>query len=240
MSTALFQKPFGSPFILSLLRFAPSRISPKTGTDGCAKDARSIIKSSGGFWSGASGMLMPGVFTNSALNSGIFAATSDTRSAIDGAVTNGRSASQMRRLVGMVGGAGGVFSSDIVGAGVGELGEVRRKAWASMVRLFRRGNGASEEGGAGEIGISTFSRLISARELWEMGGAGEIGVSTFSRLTSARESWEMLKSLLISWRPPRLKLVWGLVSDEILVSRGCLCSEGIGVEGREIRVRSCE
>lgn len=127
----------------------------------------------------------------------MFAATSDTRSAIDGAVRNGSSASQMRRLVGMVGGAGDVFSSDIVGAGVGELGEVRRKAWASMVRLFRRENGASEEG-----------------------GAGEIGVSTFSRLASARESREMLKSLLISWRPPRLKLVWDLVSGEVLVSRG--------------------
>ena len=49
-----FQNPLGRLLIDILENAAPSRISPRTGAEGPAKLVISMMKSKGGFWSGAS------------------------------------------------------------------------------------------------------------------------------------------------------------------------------------------
>jgi len=119
ISRAVFQKPFGRLFVESRLNAAPSSSIPSMGTHGPENVAISIMKSSGGLLSGASGILdfgIVGMCTKSAFRYGTFAITREITSDSDGGVRNGFTAVQIRR--GMGAGVGGEAEEEsaIVGA----------------------------------------------------------------------------------------------------------------------------
>ena len=75
---------------------APRIISPRTGTKGPAKPVISMIKSKGGFRSGASATEKEGVCTKRAFSACTLAMTSDTTREMNGGLSNGLKANQTR------------------------------------------------------------------------------------------------------------------------------------------------
>lgn len=199
--TTAFQKPCGKPPILNLLSAAPSNNIPSTGTVGPANIAISITKSSGGFWSGAGGILTSVVCTNKAFSVGTLAIIREKTREMAGGVIKGWMVVQRRRVK-----VGAVFLGVEVMAGV--IPKISLSLPGVLI-LSVVGRAVSHEDQVSE-GLWTHGSgfLVAIRETMDnvfralsanenVGGSGvNSAVVDFS--ISGRGSWETSKSRFIS------------------------------------------